>query len=182
MAKKYYTFQLADFEHQVYNETTKKFEATDNLSEFTDPDIEAGSYEVAGRSGMTGTIEIIDWGSIGALEIELKFAGEPDNVEQLVTPGIQQHKIYWAEEYTDKAGQTGYNGYCIYFTGNLKAIPGGTGKKGENMERSYKYSVKTYKKTKNGTVLFDYDPANDVVKLGTHDFASELKKALYKGE
>lgn len=185
MANMKYTYQLADFQHEVKNSETGLYEITDNCKGFTDPDIEAGSTELSGYSGLMGTLEITDWGAISALEFSLKFAGFPDNCPLLINPDRQEHKISWADQYTDRDGNIGYINYIIYFTGVLKNIPGGDRAKGENSEVEFKYSVKTYKKTRmiigvdtEPVVLFDYDPANEVIKFGERNFAEELKHAV----
>lgn len=173
-----YVYQLTDFLHQVMNPKTKEFVETDNLLSFQNPDVEAGIQELQGFSGLMGTLEITDWANIGALEFGLTYAGLPDDALLLMNPDKQEHKLYWAEAYTDKSGEVNWNSYSIYFTGVLKNIPGGEGKKGENAERQFKYAVKTYKLSRNGEVLFDYDPANDIIKFGTRNFGAEIKSAV----
>lgn len=175
---KKFVFQLADFMHQVKNAATGEFEETDNLISFSNPEIEASVQELAGYSGVMGTLEIVDWSKIGALEFGLTYAGLPDNSELLVNPDLQEHKLNWAESFVNERGDTGWNSYCIRFTGVLKNIPGGDGKKGENTERQFKYAVKTYQLSRNGVPIFDYDPANKVIKFGERDYGAELKKVV----
>lgn len=184
-----YVYNLTDFAHRVSKDGTK-WVNSDNLKGFTFPDIEPGSNEVSGYSGLNGTIQVIDWANISALEMSLKYSTMPESGEVL-EPGKQYHQFVWTEQFTDKNQDVGWITYKAYITGMLKKIPGGDFNKGENNEREFTYGVNTYKFTRvkvttndkgetvtEESVLVDYDPINKVLVLNDVDYGAKMNTAL----
>ncbi len=176
-----YVYNLTDFAHRVSKDGTS-WTNTDNLKGFTLPDIEPGSEEVSGYSGLNGTIQIIDWANIGAVELTLKFATIPETGDAM-SADKQYHQLVWLEQYTDKDQNVGWMTYKVYATAMLKKLPGGDFTKGESNEREFVYGLNTYKFTRkadNGEeeIIIDYDPLNKVLILGGEDYGEKLKTAL----
>ncbi len=177
-----YVYQLTDFAHRVSSDSGVNWEQSDNLKSFSLPDIEPGAEEVSGYSGLNGTIQIIDWAGIGALEVSLTYATHPECMK-VYSPAKQNHQIVWLEQYTDKNGDVGWMTFKVYFTGMLKKLPGGDNKKGENNEKEFTYGVNTYKLTRKNDageeeILVDYDPINKVLILGGVDYGKMLETNL----
>lgn len=176
-----YVYNLTDFAHRVSGDGTNWVDS-DNLKGFTLPDVEPGSEEVSGYSGLNGTITIIDWANIGAMELTLKYSTLPE-CQLVFIPDKQYHQLVWLEQYTDKNGDVGWMTFKAYITGVLKKIPGGENTKGENNEKEFTYGVNSYKLTRRREggeeeILIDYDPINKVLVLGEVDFGDKLKTAL----
>ena len=180
-----YVYQLTDFAHRI-KKGDKDYVNSDNLKSFTLPDVEPGSNEVKGYSGLNGTIQIIDWANIAALEISLKFSTIPECYSALMSPDRITHEFSWVEEYTDKDQNKGWIRNRVYATGMLKKIPGGDYSKGESGEREFVYAANTYKMTRYITVgeeqteqvIINYDPINKILVLGGEDFGEKLKTAM----
>lgn len=177
-----YVYQLTDFIHGTLGDDGTTYEKSDNLKSFTLPGIEPGSEEVSGYSGLNGTIQIVDWANIGALEVSLTYATLPEHTK-VYSPDKQSHKLVWLEQYTDKNGNVGWMTYTVYFTGMLKKIPGGSNAKGENNEKEFTYGVNTYKLTRKNDageeeIIVDYDPLNKELILGGINYGEKLKTAL----
>ena len=179
-----YVYNLTDFAHRVSSDGGTTWENSDNLKKFSLPDIEPGAQEVSGYSGLNGTIQVIDWAAIGAMELSLTYATMPE-CQKVYSPEKQDHQLVWVEQYTDKNGNTGWMTYRVYITGMLKKIPGGDGSKGENSEKEFTYGINSYKLTRKATeegaedtVIIDYDPINKHLILGGVDFGSKLATAL----
>ena len=158
-----YVYNLTDFAHRV-SADGKTWENSDNIKKFKLPDIEPSAEEVNGYSGLNGTINVIDWANIGAMELALTYATIP-------------------EQYTDKNGDVGWMTFKVYITGMLKKIPGGDASKGESNEKEFTYGINTYKLTRKNDdgeeeTIIDYDPINKVLVLGGNDFGSKLNTAL----
>lgn len=172
-----YTYKLSDMLLQMAREAAN-YEAVEGLTKFTLPDAEAGTEELSGYAGLMGTLELIDWSSIGALEMGLTFVGVPENGDIVLNPEKRNIKLSWAEKYATKSGDTDWDNYTVYATGYLKKIPGGDGEKGSKRELEVTYSLTTYKLLKNGTAVFEYDPANDVIKFYGVNYADKIKQAV----
>lgn len=176
-----YVYNLTDFAHRV-SADGKTWENSDNIKKFKLPDIEPGAEEVNGYSGLNGTINVIDWANIGAMELALTYATIPE-CRGIFSPEKQYHQLVWLEQYTDKNGDVGWMTFKVYITGMLKKIPGGDASKGESNEKEFTYGINTYKLTRkndDGTeqTIIDYDPINKVLVLGGNDFGSKLNTAL----
>lgn len=172
-----YTYKLSDMLLQM-ERGPAQFEAVEGLVKFSTPDVEAGTEELSGYAGLMGTLELIDWSSIGALELGLTFVGIPENGDIVLSPDKRTIKLSWAEQYATKTGDIDWDNYTIYATGYLKKLPGGDGEKGSKRELEVTYSLNTYKILKNGTSVFEYDPANDTIKFYGVNFADKLKSAV----
>lgn len=176
-----YVYNLTDFAHRVSKDGAT-WNNTDNLKSFTLPDMEPGANEVSGYSGLNGTIQVIDWANVGAMELTLKFATVPET-GALMSPERQYHQLVWLEQYTDKDQNVGWMTYKVYITAMLKKIPGGDKLKGEGNENEFVYAVNTYKLTRKSDsgeeeVIIDYDPINKVLILGGEDYGGKMQTAL----
>jgi len=171
-----YTYKLSDMLLQMERENAQ-FEQVDGLTKFSLPDMEAGTEELSGYAGLMGTLELVDWASVGALELGLTFVGIPENGDIVFNPAKRSIKLSWAEKYATKSGDTDWDNYTVYATGYLKKIPGGDGEKGSKRENEVTYSLTTYKYLKNGTCIVEYDPANDVLKIYGENYFDKLKQA-----
>jgi len=172
-----YTYKLSDMQLRVLN-AASQFEDVEGLTKFTIPDVEAGTEEISGQSGLLGTLELVDWANVGALEFGLTFVGIPENGNLLIAPGVRDIKLYWAEKYAQKDGTEGWDSYFVEVKGKLKKIPGGDGEKGSNRENELTYSAFYYHYKKNGKTIFEYDPANSIIKFYDKNYADDLKAAL----
>lgn len=177
-----YTYKLSDTLLEVLDDLTEgrdpEMVTVEGLTKFTLPDIEAGTEELSGYSGLMGTLELVDWASANAMELALTIVGVPDNANVLLSPKKREIKISWAEKYATKAGDVGWDNYSVYAKGLLKTFPGGDGEKGNKYERELKFSLLTYKYSKNGEAVFDYDPANDTISFYGVNHADDIKKAV----
>jgi len=177
-----YVHHLTDFAHRVSGDSGKTWTQTDNLKGFSLPDLEPGTNEISGYSGLNGTLSVQDWANIGALEMALKFSTIPE-ATQVMKPGKQMHQLVWTEQYEDKDQNTGWMTFKAYITANLKKTPGGDYAKGETGEREFTYAVKTYKLVRiseSGTedILIDYDPINKVLNLGGEDIGATMTRPI----
>lgn len=182
-----YVFTLIDFAHRVSKAATKaedlNFQNSDNIKSFSLPDMEPTANEVSGFSGLNGTVQVIDWAAIGALDLSLTFSTMPE-CSNLYSPEKQTHNLTWVEQYTDKNGDVGYVTYIVEATGMLKKIPGGDRAKGKNSDKEFTIALNSYKLTRKydteteATVLIDYDPINKKLTLGGTDFAAKLNTAM----
>lgn len=172
-----YTYKLSDMLLQ-FERSEGVMEEVMGLTKFALPVMEAGTEELSGYSGLMGTLELVDWASVGALELGLTFADIPENGEIMISPGKLNMKLSWAEKYATKAGDVGWNNYTVYATGFLKNFPGGDGEKGSKYEREYLYSLMKYKYCKDGSVVIEYDPANDVISFYGKNHADDIKHAV----
>ena len=177
-----YVHHLTDFAHWVSADSGATWARTDNIKGFSLPDIEPGTNEISGFSGLNGTLSVQDWANIGALEMSLKFSTIPE-ATQIMKPIKQNHKIVWTEQYEDVDQNTGWMTFKAYITATLKKTPGGDYSKGETGEREFTYSVKTYKVVRvaadgSETILIDYDPVNKRLVLGGEDIGATMSKPL----
>lgn len=172
-----YTYKMSDMLLQ-FERSEGEMEEVDGLTKFTLPDVEAGTEELSGYSGLMGTLELVDWASANALELSLTFVGIPDNADIVLSPEKRVIKLSWAEKYATKSGDVAWDSYSVYATGLLKTFPGGDAEKGSKYERELKYSLMTYKYSKSGDVIFEYDPANDVISFYGENHAAKIKQAL----
>jgi len=172
-----YTYKLSDMVIQ-FARNEGEMEDVEGLTKFTLPDVEAGTEELTGYSGLMGTLELVDWASANALELGLTFVGIPDNADIVLSPEKREIKLSWAEKYATKSGDVDWDNYSVYAKALLKTFPGGDGEKGSKYERELKYSLITYKYSKNGDVVFEYDPANDVISFYGVNHAEKIKKAV----
>ena len=178
---KRYTYKLSDTFLTVENpDKAGEFLEVEGLKSFSLPDIEGGSEELSGLSGLIGTMELVDWTNIGALNTSLTFAGIPDNADLLIKPGTHLVKLTWAEAYATKDGDEGWDSYQVESKMKIKKIPGGDGEKGSNRENEFTFVNITYTLRKNGTNILEYDPANNTIKFYGVNYASDLNKALGK--
>ncbi len=184
-----YVYTLTDFAHRVSkgpdpkNDNKITWQNSDNIKSFSLPDVEPTTNEIAGYSGLNGTVQVVDWAAIGALDLTLTFSTMPSNTD-IYRPEKQWHELTWVEQYTDKNGNVGYVTYVASATGMLKKIPGGDRAKGENSDKEFTIALNTYKLTRKydtdetAAVIIDYDPVNKILKLGDVDFASKLETAM----
>lgn len=172
-----YTYKLSDMLLQ-FERSEGVMEEVEGLTKFSLPGLEAGTEELSGYSGLMGTLELVDWASVGALEMTLTFADVPENGEIVISPEKRNIKLSWAEKFATKAGDVGWNNYIVYATGFLKTFPGGDGEKGSKYERELAYSLMKYKYSKNGQVVIEYDPANDIISFYGVNHAEKIKKAV----
>jgi len=178
-----YVYSLYDFAHRVKTNTSD-WQTSDNITKFTLPDMEPGSNEVSGFSGLNGTIQVSDWSNVGAMEEKLTYSTMPE-IKNIFSPEKQFHEFSWMEQYTDKEGNVGWMKFKAYLTVMLKKIPGGDFSKGENGDREFTYGVNAYKLTRvvdageagsTEEVLVDYDPINKKLVLGGNDFGQKLNE------
>jgi len=182
-----YVYTLTDFLHRVSKAAEKaenlNYQTSDNLKSFSLPDIEPTANEVSGYSGLNGTVQVIDWAAIGALDMNLTFSTMPE-CSNLYSPEKQMHSLTWVEQYTDKNGNVGYVTYVVEGSGMLKKIPGGDRAKGDNSDKEFTIALNSYKLTRKydteeaATVIIDYDPINKKLVLGGVDFAAKLNTAM----
>ena len=183
--KKRYTYKLSDTFLTAENPAKEgDMQEVEGLMSFSLPDVEAGSEEVSGHSGLMGTLELVDWTNIGALNTTLTFAGIPDNIDFLTRPGVHLVKLTWAEAYTTKDGDEGWNAYQVETRMKLKKFPGGDGEKGSNRENEFVFTNLTYIFRKgtgepgNFNTIFNYDPANGIIEFNGENIAKDLDKLL----
>lgn len=177
-----YVYQLTDFAHRASGDN-KNWVISDNLKKFTLPDVEPGSNEVSGYSGLNGTIQLVDWNNLGAMDMSLTYSTEPECSSTIVSPSKVFHQFSWIEEYVDKNHDKGYCRHKVYITSMLKKLPGGDYSKGESGEREYSYAVNAYRKVRymeDGTedIVIDYDPLNKKLILGNEDYSESLNTEL----
>ncbi len=178
-----YVHHLTDFAHRI-KVGEDDYIQTDNIKGFSLPDIEPGTNEISGYSGLNGTLTVMDWANIQAMEMSLKFSTIPEKT-QVMKPGKQQHQLVWTEQYEDKEQNTGWMTFKAYITANLKKTPGGDYSKGETGEREFTYAVKAYRLVRineaaDGTVteeeLINYDPVNKKLVLGGDNIGEKMTK------
>lgn len=175
---KKYVNKVEDLLAQAMNPTTKAYEEIDNLMEFTLPDMEPNSEEISGYAGMTGAIELTDWGNMGAPELSIKLSTLPANGKNILRPKGTSLKLNWAESVVNDAGEVSYQSYAVYASGMPKVLPGGTKKKGERPECEIKIACNKYKMIKDGVEVINYDPMNGKTAVYGENYATAMKNAL----
>lgn len=150
------------------------------VSKATLPDVAFLTQSITG-AGITGNVEAVLIGMMDVMTLTLNFRSVTDAATKLMSPRKHQLDLRVAEQYwdtVDVSKEIWADKYVMVVVPKKTAV--GAVAPASAADVSAEYAVYYYAGYKDGKILFEIDPFNQICNIDGVDYLADVRKALGK--